>query len=101
MDRQVRQMSLCWSFSRASSGWTTFEWSRCESTNYSLILRKSLILKCADAAKLRWRDAAEIQTIGRDRIKLAERYDDMSTADHEVLNGDQESRLHHKYAMVA
>ena len=35
-----------------------------------------------------------------DRIKIAERFGDMFTADHKLLNEDQESRLHHNYAVV-
>ena len=35
-----------------------------------------------------------------DRIKIAERFGDMVTADHKVLSEEQESRLHHSYAVV-
>ena len=35
-----------------------------------------------------------------DRIKVAERLGDMITADHKVLNEEQESRMHHEYAAV-
>ena len=35
-----------------------------------------------------------------DRINIAARYGDMRTADHNVLNEDQESRMHHKCAVV-
>ena len=35
-----------------------------------------------------------------DKIQIAERCGDMVTADHKVLNEEQESRLHHKYAVV-
>ena len=34
------------------------------------------------------------------RIKIAERLGDMITADHKVLNEEQESRLPHRYAVV-
>ena len=32
--------------------------------------------------------------------KIAERFGDMIAADHKVLNEEQESRLHHRYAVV-
>ena len=35
-----------------------------------------------------------------DRIKIAERFGDMLTADNKVLNEEQESRLYHRYAVV-
>ena len=35
-----------------------------------------------------------------DRLKIAEKFRDMITADHKVLNEDQESRLHHRCAVV-
>ena len=35
-----------------------------------------------------------------DRIKIAERLGDMVTAHHKVLKEDQESRMHHTYAVV-
>ena len=35
-----------------------------------------------------------------DRFKIAERFGDMITEDHKVLNEDQESKLHHRYAVV-
>ena len=35
-----------------------------------------------------------------DRIKIAERFLYTMTADHKVLNEDQESRLHQRYALV-
>ena len=37
---------------------------------------------------------------GVDRVKIAERFGDMITADHKVLLEDQESRLHHKCVVV-
>ena len=35
-----------------------------------------------------------------DRIKVAERFGDVITADHKILTEEQESRKHHKYAAV-
>ena len=35
-----------------------------------------------------------------DRVKIAERFGDMITADHKVLIEDHESRLQHRYAVV-
>ena len=35
-----------------------------------------------------------------DRIKVAERLGDMITADHKIFTEEQESRMHHKYAVV-
>ena len=35
-----------------------------------------------------------------DRVKTAETFRDMITADHKVLNEEQQSRLHHRYAVV-
>ena len=34
------------------------------------------------------------------RISIAKSFGDMITADHKVLNDDQDCRLHHKYAVV-
>ena len=35
-----------------------------------------------------------------DRVKIAERVGDLITADHKPVNEEQESRLHHRYAVV-
>ena len=35
-----------------------------------------------------------------DSTKIADGFDNMMTADHKILNEDQESIMHHKYAMV-
>ena len=50
--------------------------------------------------KLRERRAEEILTIWRDRDKDCRKIGDIITTDHEVFDEEQESRLHHKYAVV-
>ena len=35
-----------------------------------------------------------------DRVKIAERFGDVITADHKVVSEEQESRLHHRCAVV-
>ena len=35
-----------------------------------------------------------------DRFKIAEKFWEMLTTDHKVLNEEEESRLHHTYAVV-
>ena len=42
----------------------------------------------------------EVRRRMADRLKIAERFRDLITADHKVLNEEQESRMHHKYAVV-
>ena len=53
--------------------------------------------KDPDARKLRERHAEDILTIGRTEPTLPKDFGDMITADHNVLNDEQESRVHHKY----
>ena len=81
----------------ASSSETDFEQSR-KKSQFLLIFPKTRIAKCADARKLRERHAEEILTIGWTELKWPKDY--MIKADHKVFNEEQESRMHHIYAVV-
>ena len=43
------------------------------------------------------KEPCRILTIEQTDFLIAERFDDLITGDHKVLNEDQESRMHHKY----
>ena len=79
---------------------TLLETEQEERTNYSLIFPKTRIAKYADARKLPGRHAKINPGDRAVRIKIAERCGDMITADQKVLNEEQESRLHQRYAVV-
>ena len=68
---------------------------------YSLIFRKTRNSKYPDARKIRERQAEEILTVERTELILPTDFAIFNmTSDDEVLNEEQESRLHHKYAVV-
>ena len=71
-----------------------------ESTIYSLTFPQTCTAKIADARKVTRVPCKRNIDDRAHRIKIVERFGAVLTADHKVFDDEQESSLHHKYAVV-
>ena len=85
----------------ASSSKTYFKriWRKAQFV-HSLSQTKTRIAKSADPRQLQGRDAEGFLTVGRTELRLPKDVEDMISVDHKILKEDQESRLHHRKAVV-
>ena len=88
------------SFIPASSRKTFFKQIRKKAQFVHSLKKKTELRSMQTHESLRRRHAKINPDDRADRIKIVERLGDILTADHKVLNEDQESTLHHKCAVV-
>ena len=107
-DHQVRQTYLQWTWPDHLQQFlllrilqqNLFETNQKERTLYSPFLRKTWNAKSAKCTKVT-RAHCRISPDDRaDRIEIAEKFGYTKTAYHKIINQDQESRLHRRYAVL-
>ena len=103
-DRQVRQiyLPLTWPshFQRFLLPQILLQTIQKEITMYSFIFPKGPNCEVCRRTKVTRAPCRRNPDDRADRMKIAERFGDMIIAARKVLHEEQESRLHHKYAVV-